>query len=155
VARVFAVLKKAIIAMQHSDTPTLHRYLPTRATVVEELEVMCAAAMTRKSALDTYRLTPLQPDDENLAFAKKNMIAVTAEVALLTDAIAAAGLGPASRLSVHPLHAAATMLHPEFWRFAYVVVKLGGSIQLRTVPRDGPCRSSCPQSCGPSRWQRA
>jgi hypothetical protein len=48
------------------------------------------------------------------------MVAVPAEFALLTDAIVATGLGVASSLTINPLHAAATMLHPEFGRFAYV-----------------------------------
>jgi hypothetical protein len=106
--------------MQYSNNPTLHRYLPTRAILLAELEALRADAMSRQSKLDVYGLTPLRSDNENLVFAKENMVAVTAEIALLTEAIVATGLGVASSLPIHPLHAAATMLHPEFGRFAYI-----------------------------------
>jgi hypothetical protein len=106
--------------MQYSNNPTLHRYLPTRAILLAELEALRADAMSRKSKLNIYGLTPLPSDNENLVFANENMVAVTAEIALLTDAIVATGLGVASSRSIHPLHAAATMLHPEFGRFSYV-----------------------------------
>jgi hypothetical protein len=120
VARLSAVLTNAIVAMQYSNNPTLHRYLPTRAILLAELEALRADAMSRKSKLDIYGLTPLPSDNENLVFAKENMVAVTAEIAPLTDAIVITGLGVACSLSIYPLLAAATMLHPEFGHFAYV-----------------------------------
>jgi hypothetical protein len=72
VARVSAVLKKAIVAMQYSNNPTLHRYLPTRAIPLAELEALRADAMSRKSKLNIYGLTPLPSDNENLVFANEH-----------------------------------------------------------------------------------
>jgi hypothetical protein len=77
VARVFAVLKKAIVAMQYSNNPTLHMYLPTRAILLAELEALRADAMSRKSQVDIYGLMSLSSDNENLVFGKENMVAVT------------------------------------------------------------------------------
>jgi hypothetical protein len=47
VARVSAVLKNAIGAMKYSSNPTLHRYLPTSAILLAELEALRADAMSR------------------------------------------------------------------------------------------------------------
>jgi hypothetical protein len=71
VARVSTVLKMAIVAMQYSNTPTLHRYLPTRAILPAELEALISDAMSRKSKLDIYGLTPLPSEYENLVFTKR------------------------------------------------------------------------------------
>jgi hypothetical protein len=70
-ARISAVLKKAIVAMQYSNNPTLHRYLPTRAILLAELEALRADAMSRKSKLDIYGLTPLPSDSEKSSLPRR------------------------------------------------------------------------------------